>query len=267
MATSKHGAPAPAHKSSSHESGIGAGFVSPSGMMMLVGAIIVAVAVLLDGLAAFWPANTPAACPPGDTSRVVFLGRYLTVSNEQRLLLIVMMAGALGGLLHSIRSLAWYIGNRKLKWSWAPRYVLLPFSGAVLSLVFYFVLRAGLLSSSAAITDTNPFGIAALGSLVGLFSEAAVLKLKTVAETVFTAPSEGRDPAPTAKKPAAAPHAEGEHSPRPHAPEGEQAELPGPREEQEATAPHDEGAAHAPAQASPARAHARLAVQGSSTIG
>jgi hypothetical protein len=37
---------------------------------------------------------------------------------EQRLFLIVILAGALGATVHALRSLAWYIGNRQLVYSW-----------------------------------------------------------------------------------------------------------------------------------------------------
>jgi hypothetical protein len=106
-----------------------------------------------------------------------------------------MLSGALGSLLHSLRSLYWYSGNRRLVWSWSVMYMLLPFSGAVLATIFYIIIRAGFLPSSGgtqAIPNT-PYGFAALGALVGLFSEEAVLKLKQVAETVFSSTPPGKD--------------------------------------------------------------------------
>ena len=62
---------------------------------------------------------------------------------EVRLLLIVILSGALGSLVHTLRSIYWYVGNKSLKWSWLSMYVLLPFCGAALALVFYFVVRGG----------------------------------------------------------------------------------------------------------------------------
>ena len=111
------------------------------------------------------------------------------------LFIIAMLAGALGSLLHSLRSLYWYAGNRRLRWSWAIMYMLLPFSGAVLSTIFYVLIRAGFLPSSgtSASIPSTPYGFAAMGALVGLFSEEAVLKLKQVAETVFAKTPPGKD--------------------------------------------------------------------------
>src|SRR4030095_1718544 len=115
---------------------------------------------------------------------------------ETRLLLLVMLAGALGSLMHSLRSLYWYTGNRMMVWSWVGFYLLLPFTGAMLAVIFYFVVRGGFFSPQASFDNTSPFGFAALSALVGLFSPQATLKLKEVAETIFTKPGAGKDTKP-----------------------------------------------------------------------
>ena len=66
-----------------------------------------------------------------------------------------------------------------------PKYLLLPFCGATLAVLFYFIVRSGFFSPRAGSAQTSPLGFCALACLVGLFSEQAVLKLKQVAETVF----------------------------------------------------------------------------------
>ncbi len=83
-----------------------------------------------------------------------------------------------------------------MMWSWVGFYLLLPFSGAILSVIFYFVVRGGFFSPQASFGDTSPFGFAALSALVGLFSSPATLKLKEVAETIFTKPGAGADTKP-----------------------------------------------------------------------
>lgn len=187
---------APVSVASPYESGIGSSFVGRAGLLFMTGITIIMLVVLIGGLVVFWPVDGAGKGLVPATITVELLGfEFSHISLEQQLFVIVLLAGALGGLLHSIRSLAWYIGNRNLKWSWAPRYVLLPFSSAILSLIFYFVLRAGFLSPGT-INDISPFSMAALGSLVGLFAEQALLKLKTVAETLFTAAQKGKDSAP-----------------------------------------------------------------------
>jgi phosphatidylglycerophosphate synthase len=118
------------------------------------------------------------------------------VWDEVRLLWIVILAGALGSLVHALRSVYWYVGNRSLVWSWTGKYMLMPFSGSALAVVFYFVIRGGFFSPQAGFSQTSPFGFAALSAMVGLFSEQAVLKLKQVAETVLSRPERGADSQP-----------------------------------------------------------------------
>jgi len=133
--------------------------------------------------------------PLADSSdaTIQFFNSTFELSNDGRLLLIVIISGALGSCVHVIRSLSSYIGERKLKWSWLPMYIFRPFAGAILALVIYLVLRGGLFSSNAEIQDTSTFGFAGIATLAGMFSEQAVLKLKEIAEQVFTEPRSGAD--------------------------------------------------------------------------
>jgi len=126
-------------------------------------------------------------------STIQFFNSTFELSNDGRLLLIVIISGALGSCVHVIRSLSSYIGERKLMWSWIPMYIFRPFAGAILALVIYLVLRGGLFSSNAEIQDTSTFGFAGIATLAGMFSEQAVLKLKEIAEQVFTEPRTGGD--------------------------------------------------------------------------
>ena len=73
-------------------------------------------------------------------------------------------------------------------------YILLPFNGALLATVFYLIVRGGFMPQSN-LPSTNTFAFAALGALVGLFSEEATLKLKQIAATVFTKTEPGKDTA------------------------------------------------------------------------
>ena len=63
-----------------------------------------------------------------------------------------------------------------------------------LALVFYFVIRGGFLTTSGGAKDINPYGIAALAGLVGMFSKQATDKLSEVFGTLFRAAAgEGDD--------------------------------------------------------------------------
>jgi hypothetical protein len=111
------------------------------------------------------------------------------INRDIDLLLLVLLAGALGSFLHIARSFAEFIGNEQLNSSWVWWYCLAPFIGAGLALIFYAAVRGGFLaiSTSANIktSDLNPFGIISLAALVGMFSKEATTKLGEVFKTLF----------------------------------------------------------------------------------
>jgi hypothetical protein len=122
------------------------------------------------------------------------------ISREIDVLLLVLLAGALGGFLHAARSYTEFLGNERLKRSWAWWYFLAPFTGAILALVVYAAVRGGFLAinagSNTKTSDLNPYGIAWLAAVVGLFSKDATTKLGELFKTLFNTESakEARDP-------------------------------------------------------------------------
>src|SRR5579864_1674373 len=102
-----------------------------------------------------------------------YFGATVALTSEQRLIVIVLLCGAFGGLLHGIRSLTWYAGNRNLVRSWALTYLLMPAVGALLALVFFFVLSAGLFVGPSSLATAKTSGFAAIAVLVGLFNVQA----------------------------------------------------------------------------------------------
>ena len=124
-----------------------------------------------------------------------FWGSGYWIWEEVRLLLIVIIAGVLGALLHVIRSLFWYVGHRDLRSSWVLMYILLPFAGALLALAFYFLIRGGFFPQAKA-DQSNPIGFAALAFLMGLFTAQAGVKLKQVFETIFSPAPPGANAKP-----------------------------------------------------------------------
>lgn len=211
--------------------GPGGGYVPLIGIVPLAVYLVVAIGLCLYGLIVLWPVPTPAGASPINSTtsenaaassqsapqrsptatpaptpgRATAFGHDFEIWDEVRLLWIVMLAGALGSLVHALRSVYWYVGNRNLVWSWLGKYLLIPFSGSALAVVFYFVIRGGFFSPQSGFSQTSPFGFAAMAALVGLFSEPAVIKLKQVAETVFTAPGQGADSTPQQAVPVATP--------------------------------------------------------------
>jgi hypothetical protein len=125
--------------------------------------------------------------PPPKRAGFLWLGPW-NVDIEILFFLIVACAGALGGSVAAIRSLGVYVGSRTLFRSWIPFYFFKPLVGALLATIMYLLLRAGLFSPSASNAQVSPYGFAAIGALVGLFSDQASEKLKRVAEELFTRP-------------------------------------------------------------------------------
>jgi hypothetical protein len=111
---------------------------------------------------------------------------------DERLLLLVLLCGALGGLVHALRSYYWYVGNRDLRRSWLLMYGLLPIVGALLAAIVYFLLRGGLVTG-AGVPEANPFGFAALAALTGLFTSQAAEKLKEVFTVLLARAEKGKD--------------------------------------------------------------------------
>jgi hypothetical protein len=124
----------------------------------------------------------------------VFFGWIITAESESGLLLLVMIAAALGSYIHAATSFVSYVGNKSLVMSWAWWYILRPFIGMALALVFYFVIRGGLLSAGTDAGEISVFGITAVAGLVGMFSKQATDKLGEVFNTLFrTKGGEGDD--------------------------------------------------------------------------
>jgi hypothetical protein len=176
------------------ESPVGKEHAKTRDVLLIIVVTLLVTLLLIYLLIAMWPAGQTAARPAG-TGTVRLFGRTVRVSLETRLFVIVTVAGALGALIHSIRSLYWYVGNRALRRSWLLMYAALPFVGAVLGLVVYLVLRGGLTSSIAQSSDINPYGMAAVAALVGMFSQETSEKLRAVFATLLSPAEAGRDQA------------------------------------------------------------------------
>lgn len=115
------------------------------------------------------------------------------IQPEMRLLLLVMAMGALGSYVHAGTSFVSYVGNRSFVGSWTWWYILRPFIGLALAVVFYFVIRGGLLSGGAVASDISPFGFAAVAGLVGMFSKQATDKLEELFNDLFKVSKEAGD--------------------------------------------------------------------------
>jgi hypothetical protein len=123
------------------------------------------------------------------------------VDDERYLLAIVAIFGALGSMVHALRSFNWHVVLPG-RWgvNWLLRYILLPPIGAAIALVFYAIVRAGFYSPkndttvvSQASRESLPWIVAAVAALVGMFREAAASKLKDVAQAILKKPRDFRN--------------------------------------------------------------------------
>lgn len=136
---------------------------------------------LISQIIVLWPTDT--------LNEFEWFGLYLNL--EQRLFVLVVLGGALGSFIHIATSFTDFIGNRTIVYSWMPWYIMRPFVGSGLALIFYILLRAGLFSNislndaNMESININPFGLMAIACLAGLFSKQATDKLREVFETLF----------------------------------------------------------------------------------
>lgn len=118
---------------------------------------------------------------------VVFAGGLYTahLTKSTGLLVLALLMGAIGGYIHAATSFVSYIGNREFKASWGWWYGLRAFIGAALALVLYLAFRAGFLTAGSSTAVVDPYGVAAISALAGLFSKQATDKLEEIFNTAF----------------------------------------------------------------------------------
>lgn len=107
------------------------------------------------------------------------------IGSDEKFFLIAIFGGMLGGAAHGLSSLMNFRGNRRLFRSWSLWYFGLPILGGMMSIIFFMVLQAGLIANAAISQTVNPYGVAALSALVGLFTDEATRKLAEVFKTLF----------------------------------------------------------------------------------
>src|SRR5262249_53726354 len=95
------------------------------------------------------------------------------------------VVSAIGSFIHATTSFVDFVGNRRLEVSWIWWYLLRVFVGTSLAVLFYFAVRGGFFGADSTAQSVNPYGMAALAGLVGLFSNHATDKLRELFDTLF----------------------------------------------------------------------------------
>jgi hypothetical protein len=153
-------------------------------------AVLVASASLL---AALWPSSAADLVPAGPRLIRVRLPFYsfgpYSVGPEALLLYIVVLGGIIGAAVFSLYALSTHVSaNRDFDQLWTAWYVIRPFLGGGLAVVVYAAVRAGFFAAGTGVSDVSVVGVATISFLVGLFTDNAMSKIHSVADTLFGNP-------------------------------------------------------------------------------
>lgn len=118
---------------------------------------------------------------------------WLYGTGDQVMFILAFLAGIIGSATHGISSLMDFRGNRRLFRSWSLWYFALPIVGGMVAIIFYITVRAGFIAGNNGTENINPFGIAAVSVMVGLFTDKATTKLAEVFDTMFKTTTKARE--------------------------------------------------------------------------
>ncbi len=143
-------------------------------------------------LVSVWPSNSTELVSNA-TQTVILRGTNISFSlgPETLVMLVIIIVGAVGACVFSLWSIAKHVARKDFTARWFVWYLLRPFTGAGLALLFYFLVRGGLLTIGSNLQNLNLIVIAGISALVGMFSEQALQKLRELADSTFGASSGG----------------------------------------------------------------------------
>jgi hypothetical protein len=79
----------------------------------------------------------------------------IQLDEEKRYFIMVALGGALGAFVHIGASFVEFLGNQKVVYSWIPWYFMRPFIGSALAVIFYMLMRGGVISYQPAQQPDN----------------------------------------------------------------------------------------------------------------
>ena len=142
---------------------------------------------LVYSMMRLWPTQEPQIEPASSSFRTAsILSWEFEVSDEGRLFILVLFAGAFGGAVMAVRDLAVGLKDGNLPPRAIGWYIMRPLVASGLGLGFYLVIRGGFFSPQADVQQTSPFSFVGIAVLVGLFTDQAVAKLGEIADAVFS---------------------------------------------------------------------------------
>ena len=110
-----------------------------------------------------------------------------TGSSILDLFILVAACGALGASGQGIQSTAMFVGGQRFLARWSLYYLSRPLVGGGVAITIYFMMRAGLMTTTArnSVDETIVLGACAVGILSGLFVGEAIEKLHSIAGALF----------------------------------------------------------------------------------
>jgi len=154
------------------------------GIFLIAAYVVLLGMFLIYGLVQFWP----SVAALDSVEPVTFFFKEILLSHDERFILLTLLAGALGGLLVASRFFLTHLGKQVVATKWIFHYTALPFSGAALAIMFFFVLRGGLMNPEAPSSAINPLASMAMAVLIGMSSGRTTIRLMEVFEALFKAP-------------------------------------------------------------------------------
>lgn len=134
-----------------------------------------------------WPTTTEDLAL--NTTRTVTLSGtriQFPLGPETSLIFVIMLSGIIGACIFSLFAISHHLGaDKDFDATWEAWYWLRPVIGAGLALVFYLLLRGGVLTIGADLKNLNLVGVAGVSGLVGMFAEQALHKLQDLSDTIF----------------------------------------------------------------------------------
>ena len=136
--------------------------------------------VLVFFIIDFWPIKDSANAWLGST-----LILNISIAFHLRMLLLILMAGALGSYIHVATSFSYHIAKRDFEPHWYWWYWMRLPIGAALALVAIMIIDGGVFVTPYGSSDTVPSTAIGLAALIGLFSRHLLEKFRDIFDVIL----------------------------------------------------------------------------------
>ncbi|UCH92746.1 MAG: hypothetical protein JSV88_20955 [Candidatus Aminicenantes bacterium] len=156
--------------------------------LMLLGFFLLIIPfILVFFIIDFWPIKDTSNAWTTSTMILNF-----QLSFPLRMLLLVLLAGALGSYIHVATSFSYHIAKRDYEPHWYWWYWMRLPIGAALALMFIMIIEGGIFITTTGTNHANPVTTIGIAALIGLFSRHALEKLRDIFDVIFN-PREKKD--------------------------------------------------------------------------